>query len=485
MAKRTSHPINLQFRNIIFSVLLLLIAPFCSAAEKTALELEQLELIDQQHQQFSAKFYREFSKHSAATPQVYQTVNALENSVENLLAQHKPVVATNTILNNLSMLKTNYDDVSVFNVIKVLLDNNEWQSANSLLIYIKEDGDLTLAANVAYILAQFYFERQSLEKALEYLDDTINELPNENYHHALLIKGIALQKLTRHRKAIVAYEKIPQTSKYYVSARLNMAIANIRQGWWTDGYNIVQAILKNPGVQKQDTTIDRLYLTLGYSFLKQEYYRNSRESFRNVGLNGPFTNRALLGIALTAANQKDYVGALNAVRILKQKNTFELVVDESHLLMPYFYEQLQQHTTASTGYTEAINYYQGRISEIQNILASDSLLSSLYKEVPLSNSRKDSFVINIGKNQIDFSSHYPGYFFKNYLMLQSFRPYLDDLNNKQLLADFNQLKAKYDTTINKMTTIILTQRIEHLSSYMDQSRFGLARLYDKNLVSQQ
>lgn len=436
----------------------------------------ELKVIDQQHHNFSEKFHHQYATQKQEKLPSFQSIDSLENVVLQHLENDK-LLATSTIVKNMPLLKNNYDSLAIIKLIKTLLDQNEWNSAKSLFDLLKQDGEITLLSNVAYLFADFSFQRNAWEQTLQHLDGAIGDLASEDYFHALLIQGISLQRLAKHRKSITIFEKILPSSKYYPAARINMAIANIRQGWWTDGHNLIQEILTTSEKNNQESTLNRLYLTLGYSFLKQEYYRNSRESFRNVSLNSLYTNQALLGIALTAANQKDYVGALNAVRILKNKETSDLPVDESFLLMPYFYEKLQQHTTASTGYSQAVSYYQGRIAGIYNILQSNIQLA----EYPIF--IKDDVFININNNLINLSSTYPDYFFKNYLMLENYRKYIALPSNNKLNTSLAKLKREYETIIQAMITNRLNQRVEQLNSYMDQSRYGLARLYDNNLVN--
>ncbi len=469
--KRFYHPIKYDSLNIAALGLLLFFSNYCLSSEIQDLTTE-LKAIDQKHQNFSTKFYSKFSSHASIQLQSFQNIDSLEKVISSNIGKDR-TLATGLIMKNLPMLKNNYDSLAIIEIMKILLEQNEFNSAKKLFELLKQDGDIDILSNITYLFANFSFQRKEWAQTLNYLDNAVNDLSGEDYNHALLIKGISLQKLAEHRKSITEYEKISLSSKYYPSARINMAIANIRQGWWTDGHNLIKNLLQ----KSEGNSLNRLYLILGYSFLKQEYYRNSRESFRNVGLNSPYTNRALLGIALTAANQKDYIGALNAVRILKKKNTSDLPVDESHLLMPYFYEKLQQHTTASTGYSQAVSYYQRRVAGIYNTLQSE-IKPSQYPII-----LNGIVTTNINNNLVKFSPTYPNYFFNNYLVLKSYSTQLAKINNQKLNNDFLQLKTEYETIIIKMINNLLKQKIEQLNSYMDQSRFGLARLYDNNLVN--
>jgi len=450
---------------------------FSASPDIDKIDSSTLLSIDKKHHVFSTHFYKKFLSLPKWSGSNFSTIKSLDVAVTEHYNNKRGIIAAALIVKYKDLVTDNYDNISIFNFIRVLLDQNEWDTAKYLFDLIKREGDSTLISYTSYLFSIFTFKRNQWDLTLKYLEGGINDLPDEDHHYALLMKGISLQKLTRHRESIQFYKKILPSSKYYISSRLNMAIAYIRQGWWTDAYIILENILKDPKTLKQEESVNRLYLTLGYSFLNQEYYRNSRDAFRNVGISSIYTNRALLGISLPASSQEDYIGALKSISILKKKNTFDLPVDESYLLMPYYYEKLQQPSTASAGYSEAINYYKRRISGIQSILKSDIDLSS--------HSFDTSFntTIRIGKNTVNFSSNYPDYFIDNYLTLIKYKPYVDSINDKKLTTQFFALKSEYETVIKNMIRSMLNQRVTYLKSYIDQSRFGLARLYDNNLVT--
>jgi len=440
-----------------------------------------IESVDRKHQLFSAHFQTFLSAQSLSTqpqqtPVIYKAINPLFLEVEKQINKNEYILAANIIVNNMTVLNENYDDRNIFYFINVLLSQNDTKTANALFDLVKNEGDQTLISNTAYVFATFSFKRNKWKKTQQLLNGVINDLPDEHYYHALLIQGISLQKLKKHRESIVYYEKIKPVSKHYLSARLNMAIANIRQGWWTDAHIIMKDALKSAESLKEEEALNRLYLTLGYSLMNQEFYRDSRDYFRNIGIDSVFANRALLGITLTAANQNDFVGALSTTNILNDKQTYDLSVDESYLLMPYFYEKLQQFTTASTGYLEAINYYQKRIADIQTIIDSEINLDNHPITININTT------IEIDNNPIHFSHEYPDYFFENYLKLKFYKKYFKSNVNEKLATEYHQLNNAYKSIIVKIIHNMLQKRIKHLDSYMDQSRFGLARLYDNNLA---
>jgi len=474
---------TIKYTTTIFTIIVFIMATLLfSAVSHSALtdtpdDINALiESTDRKRQLFSRHFQTFLLTQPQWPSKKYKQIKPLLSAVEKHVSENNNILAANIIFNNIAVLNENYDDRNIFYLIRILLNQNDTKTANALFELINNEGDQTLISNTTYIFATFSFKQNKWKKTLEFLDGVINDLPGENRYHSLLMQGVSLQKLNKHRESIEFYEKIDPTSKYYISARLNMAIANIKQGWWSDGHILIQNALKSAEALKQEEAINRLYLTLGYSLMNQEYYRDSRSFFRNISIDSVFATRALLGITLTAANQNDFVGALSTAHILRDKQTYELPVDESWLLIPYFYEKLQQPTTASAGYLEAINYYQKRIADIQSIINSEISLENY----PVSTNINT--ILEINNNLVNFSGEYPDYFLENYLEFKSYEKYFKRIDNKNIRMEYDQLNNEYKTVIIKMIRNILRKRIKRLDSYMGQSRFGLARLYDNNLI---
>ncbi|MCP5079297.1 MAG: hypothetical protein GY951_14730, partial [Psychromonas sp.] len=339
----------------------------------------------------------------------------------------------------------------------------------------KDQGDDTLYAQAEYLLAGYYFKREEWDNTLQELKNDLSFLSNTQYQHTLLMKGVALQKLSQHYQAIKVYEKVPSSSDYYTEARLNLAIANLRQGWWTDAHIIIKERLKAEQEAPQEAILNRLYITLAYSLLNQGYYRTARSTFHQVGINSDYANQAILGIALTAAQQNDDIGALNATRFLKARTQDELPVDEAHLLMPFFYEKSHQLVAASVGYSEATDYYTAKIARLNRALKSPL---NLQKEtMPVSK----TITFNIADNVLDYSRDYPRYFFENRLVMQAFQA---SVETRKLQKKYDKLSQAYEQLTVSMSKQILQTRIDNLNSYLNQSRFGLARLFDNNTVEQ-
>ena len=469
-----------MFLHSLYISLLLLgsLASTYSVATEVNNYQTQLNTLDKAHQTFTKKFYQQLIKTPAIKAARFNSVEALLQAVKNENKSNNQVKAVALILRNEFLLSRDYDNPNVILLVKAVLDQNALIHANKLIKNINRQGDDSVNEQLNYLLADFYFQREAWDKVQTILDENMSNLPLVHYHHALLIKGIALQRQGEHQGAIKAYEKIPVAAKDYTAAQLNMALANIRQGWWTDGHQLISQVLATEQAQSQEKTLNRLYITLGYSLLNQAYYRHARKTFQSIGLTSRYSNQALLGIALSAAHQDDYIGALNATRFLKNKQEDDLNIDEAYLLMPFFYEKSQQLATASLGYSQASTYYQNKI------IALEQLINSPINFIETPIERKNGVIMTINTTHVDFLTEYPEYLFTQRHNVAQYKPLLTGLNNAKLGRDLTTLTKKYDELSAKMAKGIMQNRVAQLNSYLNQSRYGLARLYDNNTAEQ-
>lgn len=399
------------------------------------------------------------------------TLDALENRISELQAINDNFTSVHLITANLKLIKNNLDHRALLLFINILLSNNDFSTASNLLQYIIKNSDKSLASNIKFSFAKYHLKKGNYAKSNELLTDITSDLSIDNGHYALIMKGIILQKKRKHRKSLHYYESVPATSKYYHYAQLNKAVAYIRQGWWSDAQLTINKLLamKLPKAEKIKTINNRLLLVAGYSFLQQEYFRESREAFRNIDINSPYASRAMLGIALSAANQGDNTGALNILNILQKKSSHSLTVEETYLLLPYIYERVDQHKTAAASYQIGLAYYRKRIEEL------DALLLQIKKPNYLINGTNNDSLLKL--NHISLQDAKSKNLMLNLRILQTFR---GKAKNSSLKNKINRLIHNHQQLLKNIISKKIEERVAYLQSYKNQSQFGIARLYDNS-----
>ncbi|WP_196137602.1 tol-pal system YbgF family protein [Aliikangiella sp. G2MR2-5] len=354
-------------------------------------------------------------------------------------------------------------------VFRVLLKNNDLITANKLKKIVTNVGDDYLNAIVEIEFAEYYFTRNEWEQLLNTLNIDYLMLSQKLVDRSNLLKGIALQKLKRHRDSIRYYDLIESSSPFFKLAQINKAVGYLRQGWWTDGHAIIKKIIMDKPVEEQDEFTNRLYLVLGHSLLRNEYYRESRKAFRNITLDSQYLTKALMGISLVAIKQEDYKAALNALSLIKNKPNKTLEVMESYLLLPVIFQNLGQKLTANSAYETALTYFNEQLENVKKQLSKNALDSSSFFLDPVTlETRVDSLQVNL-------STEVPQHLLSDYIRLQQMLSQNKSHTLKALLA---KSKQKYEKVIASGILSSLEHKKAIIESYLSQTRFGLARLYD-------
>jgi hypothetical protein len=458
-------------RNVpVLLVTLLSLLPYSLSFADTAAINKQIAQLDENFRQLSSAYYQSTGNTHVNKAHIINDIDQLYNEVRRLADDRHAIKAIQLIFNNANTIRDNADNEAIFSFTTLLLDANEWNMARTLLDEVSYTGDEYLIATMKFIFAKYFAARNDWQNVIEFLDGAFLDLSGEDAAYAHLLNGVALQNLRKHRLSIEHLNKVPPSSKYYSHARLNIAIANIKQGWWTDAHDTINSAIEHRQMDNSDELINRLYLVLGYSMLQQEYYRDARNTFRQIGLNSRYTNRALLGIALAATSLKDYPGGLNALSILNDKQPPDLSVDESTLLIPFIYEKLQQQLKASDGYTEALSYFRKRIDKLSRIPDQPvDFFSTRFSDGTSS--------LIVQDTELDYYKHYPVSFINNYRALIVFR---DKSNNIAFRLKVDALISRYDDVFQQIIKNLIDERVKHLQSYLSQSRYGIARLYDSS-----
>ncbi len=225
---------------------------------------------------------------------------------------------------------------------------------------------------------------------------------------------------------------------------------------------INNAIKKNSS--KKDELDYRLHTLLGFSQIQFGFYRDARESFRNVSLKSDYTNRALLGLGMAALHQEDFIGALSAFKHLRTKEEKDISVAESYLLNAFTLRQLGQYDDALAAYQEAVVYYSdlhnqqtNTISKLNEQRISLQIINSIFIRPESRNDKQlRHFVEKI--NIIADLLNYP----------------VSSITKTQLTNTKILLEKEY---VNLAKTILRSEQ-ESIASYLSQSKFGLATIYD-------
>lgn len=437
-------------------------SPARADAEEAILEAE-IRALDEAFQQLSDDYHR----HKFHQAEIIDDIDVLSSTFKRLAADQQSVEAHQLVFTNLPILADNLDHPEIAHLVDGLLNNNQHQLAETIYGLVEDSGDQISQSSLNFVFAKFFAQNRQWQQVIQIIKDSFADLAGNDIDYAYLLQGSSLQHLKQHRQSVESYAYIPSTSPYYIHAQLNTALANIRQGWITEARSIIKSLLSKK-TEKTDELTNRIYLILGYALLQKEYDRDARKAFRQISLDSRYANRALIAISLAAISQDDFIGALSTATALKLRQGKDLSSDEAYLVIPYIYEKLDQPLSIASSFSESIDHYQRRLLRL-NMVRNQSFN---FDQLQLDAVNGD---LVLGENRFDFSRQYPGYVLQN-------RQYLARLLassvDKNLTTELEVLIRKYDKVLHTIILNLVDQRIQIITSYLNQSRFGLARHYD-------
>lgn len=386
----------------------------------------------------------------------YKTIKSLRTDISHHINDKNDNKALTLIYRNFSLITDDIYDESVPFFYSILISHYLYPKANQLKELAKEQGNFELLDIIYFHEAKHFANEQDWHKTIESLSNIENKtaLTLDQQEYSTLLFGVALQHTKKHREALLIFDKIDKKSSYYKHAQLNKAIAYIRQDWWTDAQlAIKQAHNTHTTKNTIDEFANRLHLVLGYSQLKNEFYRDARKTFRKVNISSQYTTRALIGIGLSALSQNDHPGALNAFTRIKANKENNLAQYESYLLTAYTYFQAGNIPLARINYNEAILFYHNLIATLN---ANPTIMNKIFdKKV----SDRLSSIKTIEKTLMTLST-------KNI--------------SKALKAQSKKILENSQTLHNDIYNRQKNLIVNHINSYISQCEFGLATLYDKS-----
>lgn len=394
-------------------------------------------------------------------------IDLLWSEYQNEISQGNKARANGTILANINLFSVQPDHTLVISFVDNLLQHNERQLAETIYGRIEDASETYNLSYLNFIFAKYYARQRNWQQVNQLLPQISINLSAEDANYAYLLQGLSRQFLKKHRQSIESYNAISEDSDYFVHARLNTALANIRQGWITQAQSIIKKLIPVARSREKTELTNRMFVVLGYALLQREYFRDARNALRNVESDSVYTNRALFGIALSAISQGDLKAGLNAVDLLKQHESDDLSRDEAYLLSPYIYERLDQSILIADGFSAAIDHYQARILELEALKSLPLDFTQIHLE--------DSGALMLEGLELDFSQQHPAYLLTNRHNLGQLSSEIGDAG---FSARIGRLADRYDRQLNAIVTSLIDQQIAYLNSYLNQARYGLARHYD-------
>lgn len=225
-----------------------------------------------------------------------------------------------------------------------------------------------------FYLAKVWYQRNYLEDAATALSSIRGALPGTLEPERHLLEAQVLMYLDRYDDAIRALERWQPANgadAWSQYARFNIGVALVRKERLEDAAKLLDAVGQIAAPTEELAALrDKANLALGFAWLKAGRPADAKTVLQRVRLEGPQSNKALLGAGWADSAEQRYTKALAPWLELRGRNMLDAAVQESYLAVPYAYAQLEADKQAAEQYMLAVTAFGEEAQRIDQSIAS-------------------------------------------------------------------------------------------------------------------
>jgi len=288
------------------------------------------------------------------------------------------------------------------------------RAGRAIQAVLGEGIDLAIRNQAALALANVFYKKNDPQSTL-YALQLIREDPEKSRYEAKYSLDVLRGKEPETFRTDVAYLRalanidIGQFTEAAKNLQLlrnernlkgfvlyNLGIALIQSGEEQKGLEVLDELgqleLSDDGLLALK---DKTNLKLAYRYLEKGNAREAQRRFERVRLDGPYSNRALLGAGWVAVSLGRFDRALVPWSILHEREKTNYSVQEVLMAVPYAYGKLNAHGKAANMYDYAMDVFADEIESLDDSIKTirkGKFLTALLNE----KARKDvNWVVNL------------------------------------------------------------------------------------------
>jgi hypothetical protein len=220
-----------------------------------------------------------------------------------------------------------------------------------------------------FYLARIGYQRGYYAEAARSLELIRAPLPGKLESERRLLASNVLMAQGRYAEAAAALQA-GTDDDWAPYARFNLGVALVRAGSTTEGRRWLESVGTMPVRDDEQRALrDRANLALGYSLLQEHAGEAAVAALTRVRLEGPFSNRALLGLGWAETDVSRPDRALVPWLELREGRLLDAAVQESFLAVPYAYAKLASNGQAAQQYRFAVDAYAKEAARLDESIA--------------------------------------------------------------------------------------------------------------------
>ena len=221
-----------------------------------------------------------------------------------------------------------------------------------------------------FFLAKIWYQRGYLVKAREALSYIQNDLPDNLQREALMLDAQILIDAGEYDAAVAKLRNWKGRTEWASYAKFNIGVALVRSGRVDEAAALLNELGEMDPFNEELTSLrDKANLALGYALLQDGQPYAARSPLQRVRLEGPFSNKALLGVGWADAEMDNFNRALVPWMELRGRDLLDSAVQESMLAIPYAMAKLDSISQAADHYLNAIEAFYEESNRLDSTIS--------------------------------------------------------------------------------------------------------------------
>jgi hypothetical protein len=216
-----------------------------------------------------------------------------------------------------------------------------------------------------YYLAKVWYQRGYYDRSETALRKIVGNLPEEMDADRRMLMAQILLREERYDDAIAELNGWRGPADWTAYAEFNLGVALVRKGRLPEAVRWLDAVgMLESDREELKSLKDKANLAIGFAYIQADQPALAKPYLERVRLDGPHSNKALLGLGWADAALGDYQAALVPWTELHGRNLLDSAVQEAYLAVPYAFGKLSANKQAADYYTTAIGSYDGEVARL-------------------------------------------------------------------------------------------------------------------------
>ena len=220
-----------------------------------------------------------------------------------------------------------------------------------------------------FFLAKIWYQRGYLTEAQNALSNIQAELPDVLESERYMLHSQILIDEREYDQAIALLQGWNDKTEWASYAKYNLGVAMVRSGRVNKAAQILDDLGHlDPHNEELSALRDKANLALGYAFIQDDQPLAAKPALQRVRLDGPFSNKALLGVGWADAEIDNFRRALVPWMELRSRDLLDSAVQESMLAIPYAMAKLNSISQAADHYLNAVEAFYEEANRIDRTI---------------------------------------------------------------------------------------------------------------------